>query len=372
MIDSLNEQLPVCLGDWNQMRPWLSTCAVRHWVCITDSNVMQTAFFKRWWKDFCHEHSGYLCWMPAGEAYKNQKIKTALETELLAQGFRRDIGIIAVGGGVVLDLAGFIAATFCRGVPWIACPTTWMGMVDVCVGGKTAINTAFGKNTLGAIYPPQQAWISFEWLDSLPESEYRWACAEVIKMALITGAERWHWLKAHVEGVMRQDPKVLRDLLSWVLAAKWQYVQSDLQDHGARQMLNFGHTLAHAIEQVSSYRVPHGQAVVWGMLMACQLSMQRLGLDIKVMEALMGLVTDFKCLVPIQGLCAATLIQACSGDKKRTVKGARWIGLRAIGVPDWIDEVNSNHLHDALQVLQCCSALPNDLITKATFDGALK
>ena len=133
-------------------------------VIITDSNVSGTKFFQSIFKKISLKTNVYKHIIAAGEASKNYKNKIKIEHEMLKLGMRKSVAIIAIGGGVVLDLSGFIAATYCRGIDWIAIPTSLMAMVDVCVGGKTGINTKYGKNTLGAIYPPLISYIDFNWL----------------------------------------------------------------------------------------------------------------------------------------------------------------------------------------------------------------
>ncbi|MBM93776.1 MAG: hypothetical protein CMF51_03400 [Legionellales bacterium] len=334
----------------------LDSMPVSQWACITDTHVEQTAFFKVWWQQLSQSYSVRLYVMPAGESFKNQETKTKIECQMLADGLRRQVGIIAVGGGVVLDVAGFIAQTFCRGVPWISYPTSWMAMVDVCIGGKTGINTPFGKNTLGAIYPAQHSVIHLDWLKSLPMREYQWACSEVVKMGLLSGEVHWRWLSRHTTLIQLQDYSVLNALLQWVLALKWSYVQSDLKDQGRRKFLNLGHTLAHAIEQVSTYRIPHGPAVAWGLCFDCQLSIQYLNLNPSLMPELIEQLARLGALMPLGSLDIDALIQACYQDKKNDQQGVFWIGLSALGQPSRIAavemEVVKRCMMDQLQYAQ--------------------
>jgi 3-dehydroquinate synthase len=190
---------------------------------------------------------------PPGEKHKTRETKQAIEDQMLDARFGRTCAVIAMGGGVVTDLGGFIAATFCRGVPLIFIPTTLMGMVDACVGGKTGVNTPHGKNLIGAFYSASLVVSDLDCLASLPKQEMRSGMAEVIKYALTL------------------DPALLdikdqESLIHRCCELKQEVVGSDFGEDGRRRLINFGHTVGHALERLEEWRLPHGDAVAISML----------------------------------------------------------------------------------------------------------
>jgi len=201
--------------------------------------------------------------VPGGEASKTRDMKEMLEDNLLNKQFGKDTTIIALGGGVVTDLVGFLASTYMRGVPLILIPTTLLAMVDGAIGGKTAVNTPLGKNLIGTFYPPKAILIDLDLLQTLPQKEWTHGIAEILKYGFIA------------------DPTLLQ-LDNWEPAIrtsiqiKLGIVEKDPFEQGLRRILNFGHTIGHGIEQVSDYTIPHGEAVAFGCLVEAHLS-QRLG-----------------------------------------------------------------------------------------------
>jgi 3-dehydroquinate synthase len=204
---------------------------------------------------------------PAGERHKTRETWAHLTDELLTLGADRDTLIVAIGGGVTTDLAGFVAATFLRGVPWIAVPTTTLGMIDAAIGGKTGVDTPAGKNLVGAFHQPDAVVVDPTVLSTLPDLIYREGLAEAVKHGLIRDAEHVAWLAAHAEAIAARDPATLAELLRTSIAIKAEVVAADEREGGLRAILNAGHTVAHAIEQASDYEIPHGEAVAMGLLL---------------------------------------------------------------------------------------------------------
>ena len=230
---------------------------------ITDSNV--GPLYAEQIKNLLPGYQLDILQMPAGENNKNRVEKARLEDQLLCLGHKRKSVFIALGGGVVTDLVGFIAATYCRGVPVIYIPTTLMAMVDAAIGGKNGINTDYGKNMLGTIVEPIATLINVSYLISLSWSDYIYAYSEVIKHALITNTGYFQYLKSNVEPILSKDLSVVLEIIKMSNNIKLDIVRSDPQDLGARAILNFGHSYAHAIELKSNYQIPHGQAVAVGI-----------------------------------------------------------------------------------------------------------
>ncbi|OTG67559.1 3-dehydroquinate synthase [Acinetobacter silvestris] len=218
-----------------------------------------------------------VCVLPDGEQYKNIEHLTLIFDALLEAGFNRDCTVLALGGGVIGDMAGFAAACFQRGVYFIQVPTTLLSQVDSSVGGKTGINHPLGKNMIGAFQQPQVVLADMAQLKSLPARELSAGLAEVIKYALLADIEFLVWLEEHMEGLVAGDSALLAEAVYRSCAHKARIVANDEKEQGERALLNLGHTFGHAIESYMGYGVwLHGEAVATGMVMAADLS-QRMG-----------------------------------------------------------------------------------------------
>lgn len=203
---------------------------------------------------------------PGGEARKTRRTKERLEDALLAQGLGRDGLVVAVGGGVVTDLAGFTAATFMRGVPYVSLPTTLLGMVDASLGGKTAVNTPRGKNLVGVFHPPQEVVAVLECLATLPLREIRAGLAECLKHGLMADADYFEAVAGTAPASLRANPREALGLVARSIALKGAVLEADpFERSGARNALNLGHTVAHALERASGWRMGHGPAVAAGL-----------------------------------------------------------------------------------------------------------
>src|SRR5205814_6574414 len=191
----------------------------------------------------------------------------------------RHTAVVAVGGGVVGDLAGFVAATYNRGLPFVQVPTTLVAMVDSAVGGKVGVNHPKGKNLIGAFHQPAGVWIDTAFLDTLPDREYRSGLAEVVKYGVILDAEFFAWLEANADAVLARDPAAVRHVVTRSCRLKADVVEQDeFETTGLRAALNYGHTFAHAFEAVGGYGAwLHGEAVAAGMVCAARL-VEKLGL----------------------------------------------------------------------------------------------
>ena len=212
--------------------------------------------------------------MPAGDQHKTREQKAALEDELFNLGCLRDTHLLAVGGGVVCDMAGFIAATFCRGIDVSYVPTSALAMVDASIGGKTAVNTPHGKNLIGAFKQPHQVWIDPQCQRTLLPIQRLDGWVETIKHAIIADADFFSALPA--AHTLDQTPLSI-DVIQHSIQIKSHVVCADVQDHHHRHVLNFGHTIGHALEHLSHYQLSHGHAVALGMIVEAALA-NRLGL----------------------------------------------------------------------------------------------
>lgn len=262
--------------------------------------------------------------VPAGEETKSRTWKAFIEDRLMEMDVQREDLLIAFGGGVITDLVGFVAATYKRGIDYISIPTSLMAMVDAAIGGKTGINTAFGKNTLGAFYPPVESIFQSAFLKTLPDVEFRAGMQEVIKYALIWDRELWHLIE---RGSYSMDRVIQR-----CRQIKEEIVQKDPLDRGIRRILNFGHTVGHALEKLSQYSISHGQAVWFGILLESRLS-EKLGYlskkELNVIENLM-VREDLKFEIGDQ-FSGNALYDAMRNDKKSSPFSVRIVLLKQIG-----------------------------------------
>lgn len=217
------------------------------------------------------------CILPDGEKYKNIEHLNLIFDALLASGFNRDCTVLALGGGVIGDMAGFASACFQRGVYFIQVPTTLLSQVDSSVGGKTGINHPLGKNMIGAFQQPQVVLADMSQLKTLPARELSAGLAEVIKYALLGDADFLAWLEQHMDDLVQGDEAALAEAVYRSCAHKARIVANDEKEQGERALLNLGHTFGHAIESYLGYgEWLHGEAVATGMVMAADLS-QRMG-----------------------------------------------------------------------------------------------
>lgn len=213
---------------------------------------------------------------PAGEKSKTRQTKAMLEDAMLEKGYRRDCCILAVGGGVVTDLAGFVAGTYGRGVPFINYATSLLAAADASVGGKTAVDTPLATNLIGLINQPQKVYLDLDTWKTLPEREIYSGLAETIKHACLADAEFFEYLEAHMEEILALDQTACEHIAEKNCSIKYHVVMKDERETGLREVLNLGHTVGRAVETVSEYRLLHGEAVAIGLAAEVRLS-QKMG-----------------------------------------------------------------------------------------------
>lgn len=217
--------------------------------------------------------------LPDGEQYKTTASVLSIVEQLIEHHHRRDTTIVGLGGGVVCDVAGFVAATYLRGVRLIQVPTSLLAQVDAAIGGKNAVNHPLAKNSMGTFYQPSQVIIDPAVLTTLPANHFHAALSEVLKYGLVYDAKFFDWLEKNWSLILEKDKLTLQKMIQCCVGIKLEIVEQDEKDHGLRQILNFGHTLGHALEQVSNYELLHGEAVATGVLWALELSEKHCGLD---------------------------------------------------------------------------------------------
>lgn len=292
--------------------------------------------------------------IPDGEEYKSLRVASDLFERLAVSQALRFEPIVALGGGVVGDLAGFIAATYMRGVPLVQVPTTLLAQVDSSVGGKVAVNLAAGKNLVGAFYQPRFVLIDVSTLKTLPERELKAGLAEVIKVAFLKGDDFLSYLTANMKDILNLKEETPLRIIRESCEFKARVVEEDERDlTGKRAILNYGHTVGHAIESLTGYKeYLHGEAVALGLVAAALIS-KRLGL---IDEALLDLhysilrSASFSVKLP-SSISHEDILRAISLDKKRKGQGMVFVLLRDVGQP-FVAEVDEETVKRALEEMR--------------------
>lgn len=271
--------------------------------------------------------------LPDGEQYKAAGTMDLIYTQLLENRVDRNATILALGGGVVGDIAGFAAATYQRGVKFIQIPTTLLSQVDSSVGGKTGINHPLGKNMIGAFYQPKLVVIDTETLNTLPDREISAGLAEIIKYGLIRDPMFFNWLEKHIDQLKNRDSEALIQAIEKSCANKAQVVAEDETEKGVRAILNLGHTFGHAIETGLGYgRWLHGEAVGCGMIVAAKLSEARGWLTAKDIQRIKNLIAqaNLPTILPKE-LTPDRMLELMAVDKKVLDGAQRLVLMKGIG-----------------------------------------
>lgn len=288
------------------------------------------------WPDF---ESGRLILLDAAEERKRLATIEELGRELVRKGADRTSVLVAVGGGVTGDMVGFLASMYMRGISCFQVPTTLLAQVDSSIGGKTGVDLPEGKNLLGAFHQPEAVWIHSGWLDTLTPEDFRQGMAEIIKAAMIADARLFETLERDAGRLERRDPSALPPVIRACCRIKAEVVESDEKETGRRRLLNLGHTTGHALERLSAYAMPHGDAVAVGLAVACALS-ARLGLLTSSDRARVESLCAFWGL-PVrltEGFAPRAVMEAMHSDKKRLGDALHFILPEGIG--NAVDVVN--------------------------------
>jgi 3-dehydroquinate synthase len=322
---------------------------------ITDSNV--APLYAEKVRDQLETGSAEVLTIPAGESNKTRESWARLTDQMLAKKFGRDSVVIALGGGVVGDLAGFVAATFMRGIPVLQIPTTLVAMVDASIGGKTAVDTPAGKNLVGAFHPPAVVLVDPQLLTTLPLREMRAGFAEIVKHGVIADAVYLREVASGASEMLSAGGSASDRMLSLIVRSveiKADIVSRDEREEGLRKTLNFGHTIGHAVELVSGYSLLHGEAVAIGMALegrlAEQIGVAKAGTAAAIVKALQsaGLPTDLPT-----GFQAGEVIEAMKSDKKGVSGKTRFALPRRVGAmagaeTGWSVQVGDDQLREVL------------------------
>lgn len=271
---------------------------------------------------------------PAGESSKNMDTVMDIIGKLMEKGADRETCLIALGGGVVGDIAGFVASIFMRSVPYIQIPTTLVAQVDSSIGGKTGVDLAYGKNLIGTFYQPRAVFANLSFLETLPEKEFNNGLAEIIKYGIIDDEKMFRTLEDNMDTIKSRDPKMLLNLVEICCQIKKSVVEIDEKEQGLRRILNFGHTLGHALEAISQYTITHGEGVSMGMVGAARIA-ERMGyLKSGEVARIENLTRHAGLPVTIpKSLDGDKIIAHLKMDKKRKGDVVHFVMLKKIGMP---------------------------------------
>lgn len=287
--------------------------------------------------------------MNDAETAKTLATAEKLHRSLVRSGIDRNSLLIAVGGGVVGDVAGFVASTCLRGIPLVQVPTTLVAQVDSAVGGKTGVNLPEGKNLVGTFYPARLVLVDPTALKSLPERQYRGGLAEVIKYGVIADANLFAYLEKNLPAVVRRHPKALSYIIPRSLEIKAEVVSQDERESGLREILNFGHTFAHALETITDYGVyQHGEAVAWGMMCAALLGHEMHLTPADEVSRIVSLVRRMGPLPPWPEVHPRKLVALMRSDKKARAGKLRFVLAPRIGQAQSHDDVPTDTLERVL------------------------
>ena len=291
--------------------------------------------------------------IPAGESSKNLSVANDLFTRAIELGLDRKSPVFALGGGVVGDLAGFVAATYMRGVPFVQLPTSLLAQVDSSVGGKVAVNHELGKNLIGAFYQPQAVFMELNYMKTLPQREIYTGLGEIIKYGIIYDADFFAFLEKNREQVLTLEPEALVHMIARSCEIKAAVVSEDEKEAGLRRILNFGHTIAHAIEKETGYvRYNHGEAVATGMVGAAYISRELGLIDEKEYNRVREMIARYN--LPLQA--AGVTVEAMYGDifhDKKTVGGkVTWVLMEKIGQVICRNDVPADVVKKAMEAVR--------------------
>ncbi|MDE3186344.1 MAG: 3-dehydroquinate synthase [Acidobacteriota bacterium] len=285
--------------------------------------------------------------LPAGEKHKTIASVERLLRQMVAAGGDRGSLLIAFGGGIVGDVGGFVAAIYMRGIPYVQVPTTFLSQVDSSVGGKTGVNLPEGKNLVGSFHHPLAVFADIDVLGTLSGRELRAGLMESVKAGIIRDRTLVRFMEEHAREVLGRDPKALEKVIAASIRMKAGVVNRDERENGLRMILNLGHTLGHAIEQVTRYKaLLHGEAVGWGMVAALYLARQRGSISGQQFQRLESLIHLYGPLPPLK-VRAAKLVAATVGDKKNVGGIKRFVLPVGIGDAGVVEDVTTAELEAA-------------------------
>jgi 3-dehydroquinate synthase len=291
--------------------------------------------------------------IPDGEAGKSISVLEYIWSELAKNGFTRSDLIVAIGGGTVTDIGGYAAASWLRGIDWVAVPTTLAGMVDAAVGGKTGINSPYGKNLIGAFHSPSAVIIDSSWLKTLSNRDFSAGLAEVIKCGFIDDEEILNLIQGKNVSEIRNNTGLVTNLIERSVKTKSKVVSEDFKESELREILNYGHTFGHAIERVSEYAIRHGEAVSIGMIFVAHLASVKGLIDNALVERHREVLSEVGLPISLANIPGATnwnsLYSAMALDKKSRGSSIRFVVLNEVGNCGRLEGVTEDELKSAYE-----------------------
>ena len=291
--------------------------------------------------------------VPDGEAGKSSVVLNYIWNELARKNFTRSDLIVAVGGGTVTDLAGFAAASWLRGIDWVAVPTTLAGMVDASVGGKTGINSPLGKNLIGAFHSPISVLIDPSWLRTLSDRDFAAGLAEVVKCGFIDDEEILNLLRGKTTQEIRANSGLVNNLIERSITTKAKVVSNDFKESELREILNYGHTFGHAIERVSDYSIRHGEAVSIGMVFVAELALAEGLIEEELVARHREILSSLNLPISLANIAGGgnwqSLYAAMALDKKARGTSIRFVVLTKIGECSRFESVTEDQLKSAYE-----------------------
>ena len=288
---------------------------------------------------------------PAGEASKNLDVVRQLYEHLILEKFDRKDVLVALGGGVVGDLTGFTAATYLRGIQFIQVPTTLLAQVDSSIGGKTGVDFDAYKNMVGAFHMPALVYMNLSTLNTLPEREFAGGMAEILKHGLIKNLPYYVWLLEHMYEIDQRDYQTLLTMVEESCKVKRAVVEKDPLEKGDRALLNFGHTIGHAVEKLKNFRLQHGECVAIGAVAAAYISWKRGYLDEGEFVEIRDMFIGFGLPVRVSGLTSSDILQATKLDKKMEAGKIKFILLKDMGKAFVATDVTDEELMQAIDYI---------------------
>jgi 3-dehydroquinate synthase len=288
---------------------------------------------------------------PAGESNKNVDSIDDIYETLIVNHFDRNDMLIALGGGVTGDMTGFAAATYLRGIDFIQVPTTLLSQVDSSIGGKTGVDFKAYKNMVGAFYMPKLVYMNLSTLNSLPEREYLSGMGEILKHGLIKDKEYFAWLLENKEQILSKDYETLKKMIFVSCNIKRAVVEKDPREKGERALLNFGHTIGHAVEKVKNFKLLHGECVSIGLVASAYISMMKNYISKEDFQYIKTALEEFKLPVSTEEITAEEVVQATLNDKKMDSGVIKFILIDGIGNGMIDRSVTSDLMLEATQIV---------------------
>lgn len=326
----------------------------RRGVCITNTTI-EKLHLDTLYSFFAQENfSLEKVVIPDGEEYKNLSTVEKIYHELLKMDLDRKSFLVALGGGVITDITGFVASTFLRGTDYFQVPTSLLAQVDSSIGGKTGVNMEEGKNLIGTFYQPKGVFVDLSFLTTLPEREYREGLSEIVKAAFLAGGQFLALLEKEKKALLKRDEGILEEMVEQAVDFKRKIVEEDEREVGIRSILNYGHTIGHALEKTIGYgKIRHGEAVAMGMvgeaLLAWKLgiSTEKVFRKQKFLLQELGLPVGLDCSLD-WSMCLSAMYR----DKKKEEGKFRFVFLEDFGYPRWGIEVEEKEVLHVLSLLE--------------------